>query len=149
MKAGGKKLINEFPHIYWTACAAYCIDLILEDFGKRKKIKEVSETAKKITQFIYNHNWVCNYMKKFTEGRDFLRPGITRFATNFIAIESIVRHRIGLRNMFESEGWLASKYGRATSGPAVKVQKLILVSSTKVEYFERRQMKLSKLKSHY
>ena len=135
MKASGKKLMDEFPHLYWTACAAHCIDLILEDFGKRKKIKEVIDQAKIITQFIYNHNWVCNYMKKFTEGKDLLRPGITRFAINFVAIESIVRNKIGLRNMFESEGWLASKYGRATSGPAFEVKEIILCSSTEGRKF--------------
>ena len=110
-------------HTYIGLHAAHCIDLILEDLGKRKKIKEVIEQTKIVTQFIYNHNWVCNYMKKFTEGRDLLRPGITRFATNFIALESLVRHKIVLRNMFESEVWLASKYGKATSGQLLKFSK--------------------------
>ena len=86
MKAGGKKLMDDFPHLYWIACATHCIDLILEDFGKRKKIKEVIDQAKIIIQFIYNYYWVCNYMKNFTEGRDLLRPGISRFANNGIYI---------------------------------------------------------------
>ncbi|XP_050238062.1 uncharacterized protein LOC126687544 [Mercurialis annua] len=142
MKPGGKKLMEAFPHIYWTGCAAHCIDLILEDFGKRKTIKDVMEIAKKITQSIYNHNWVCNYMKKITDGRDILRPGITRYAINFIALESIMRHKIGLRNMFESEEWLASKYGKATTGPAVEVKKIILSLSSKVIGFGKKQKKL-------
>lgn len=90
IKSGGKKLMEKFPNLYWTACSAHCIDLILEDFGKRKNIKTVIEQGKVITQFIYNHNWVVNYMKKFTDGRDIIRPGITRFATNFIALESLL-----------------------------------------------------------
>ncbi|KAL2938628.1 Protein disulfide-isomerase TMX3 [Bienertia sinuspersici] len=34
IKAGGKRLMEEFPHLYWTACAAHCLDLLLEDIGK-------------------------------------------------------------------------------------------------------------------
>ena len=30
MKALGKRLMEEFPHLYWTACAAHCINLILD-----------------------------------------------------------------------------------------------------------------------
>ncbi|KAI8556211.1 hypothetical protein RHMOL_Rhmol05G0234700 [Rhododendron molle] len=31
MKAASKKLMEKRPHLYWTACTAHCIDLILED----------------------------------------------------------------------------------------------------------------------
>ncbi|KAG8634277.1 hypothetical protein MANES_17G022250v8 [Manihot esculenta] len=126
IKSGGKKLMEKFPNLYWTACSAHCIDLILEEFGKRKNIKTVIEQGKVITQFIYNHNWVVNYMKKFTNGQDIIHPGITRFATNFIALESLLRCRTGLRNMFESEQWVGSKYGQAISGPAYEAKKIVL-----------------------
>ncbi|XVE57080.1 hypothetical protein DITRI_Ditri04bG0063300 [Diplodiscus trichospermus] len=49
MKVGGKKLVDEFPHLYWTSCIAHCMDLILEDIGKRKRIAELVEQAKRIT----------------------------------------------------------------------------------------------------
>ncbi|KAG8661952.1 hypothetical protein MANES_01G049815v8, partial [Manihot esculenta] len=65
-------------------------------------------------------------MKKFIDNRDIIRPDITRFATNFIALESIVRYRVGLRNIFESEQWMTSKYGQATSGPAHEAKKIVL-----------------------
>ncbi|XVE88841.1 hypothetical protein DITRI_Ditri19aG0101300 [Diplodiscus trichospermus] len=138
MKAGGKKLMDEFPHLYWIAYSAHCINLILEYIGKRKRIAKVVEQAKKITQFIYNHNWVCNFLKKFTKGRDILRPGITRFATNFIALESIMRNRIGLRNMFEFEAWLATKFGKATSGLAYEVKQIILMLFNEGRHFLER-----------
>ncbi|XP_074306703.1 uncharacterized protein LOC141641964 [Silene latifolia] len=31
VKAGGKKLMEKYPHIYWTPCVAHCLDLLLED----------------------------------------------------------------------------------------------------------------------
>ncbi|KAK1555314.1 hypothetical protein Q3G72_024769 [Acer saccharum] len=33
-KAVGRLLIEKRKHLYWTPCAAHCIDLILEDIGK-------------------------------------------------------------------------------------------------------------------
>ncbi|KAF7821211.1 hypothetical protein G2W53_026666 [Senna tora] len=35
LKAAGKKLMEKRKHIYWTPCVAHCIDLFLEDIGKK------------------------------------------------------------------------------------------------------------------
>ncbi|KAF7146230.1 hypothetical protein RHSIM_Rhsim04G0084200 [Rhododendron simsii] len=120
MKAAGKKLMEKRPHLYWTACAAHCIDLILEDIGEKKNVKAVLEKAKKVTRFIYNYNWVVNYMKNYTDGRDLLRPVITRFATNFITSESLVRYKIGLKDMFNSTEWKATRYARMQRAKEVR-----------------------------
>ncbi|XP_057970336.1 uncharacterized protein LOC131159441 [Malania oleifera] len=126
MKAGGKLLMQKRPNLYWTACAAHCIDLILEDIGKKSNVKKVLEDARTITSFIYNHTWTVNFMKKFTNNRELLRPAITRFATNFIALETIVRHKQALREMFTSDAWKNSRFGMAKSGPAYDSKKIIL-----------------------
>ena len=55
MKAAGKRLMEEFPHLYWTACAAHCIDLIVEDFVKLDHIADVIFSASTITNYIYKH----------------------------------------------------------------------------------------------
>ena len=34
MVAAGRRLEDEFPSIYWSPCAAHCLNLILSDFGK-------------------------------------------------------------------------------------------------------------------
>ncbi|XP_057962814.1 uncharacterized protein LOC131154213 isoform X1 [Malania oleifera] len=126
MKAGGKLLMQKRPNLYWTACAAHCIDLILEDIGKKSNVKKVLEDARTITSFIYNHTWTVNFMKKFTNNRELLRPAITRFATNFIALETIVRHKQALREMFTSDAWKNSRFGMAKLGPAYDSKKIIL-----------------------
>jgi len=36
-KAGGELLMQKREHLYWTPCAAHCIDLIFEDFEKQIK----------------------------------------------------------------------------------------------------------------
>jgi hypothetical protein len=32
--ADGRLLMEEFPSIFWSLCAAHCINLILQDIGK-------------------------------------------------------------------------------------------------------------------
>ena len=35
----GKKLESKYNTIFWTSCAAHCIDLVLEDIGKVEWVK--------------------------------------------------------------------------------------------------------------
>lgn len=56
----GKKLMDIFPTLYWSPCAAECIDLILKDFENLEWISGVIEQARSITRFIYNHAVVLN-----------------------------------------------------------------------------------------
>ncbi|XP_075483777.1 uncharacterized protein LOC142523929 [Primulina tabacum] len=90
-KAAGQKLMIERPHMFWSPCAAHCIDLMLEDIGKMTKAKRCIDKAKQITSFIYNSDKIVNLMKIYTNDNELLRPGITRFATEFISLENLVR----------------------------------------------------------
>ncbi|MBA0776155.1 hypothetical protein Gotri_011195, partial [Gossypium trilobum] len=76
IKADCHMLMQKRRHLYWSACSAHYLDLILEEISNRKSVKKVLDEAKKITSFIYNHTWTINYMKKYTRGADCLRPGI-------------------------------------------------------------------------
>ena len=96
-KVASKKLMITRPHLFWSPCATHYIDLIIEDIGKKPWINKVIQTARKITLFIYNHNWVIALMKTKTDGHELLRPDIIRFATNYIALESLYKHRVGLQ----------------------------------------------------
>ncbi|XP_021851785.2 uncharacterized protein [Spinacia oleracea] len=64
-------------------------------------------------------------MKKFTGGRDLTCPGITRFATQFIMLESVVRHKEGLQNMFDSSEWIMSRYAKMNDALAVEVRETL------------------------
>ena len=37
-KAAGKMLEKKRHHLFWTPCATHCIDLIMEEIGRKKKI---------------------------------------------------------------------------------------------------------------
>jgi hypothetical protein len=88
--AAGRKLEQEFPTLYWSPCAAHCINLMLQDMGKLEEVSEAVSHASKVTKFIYNHCFALYLMRQHTGGREILRPAQTRFATNFIALQSIL-----------------------------------------------------------
>ena len=70
-KAADHMLMEKRKYLFWSLCAAYCIDLMLEDIGSVKSVKETLDDAKMITSFIYNSLKVVNVMKLFTRDRDF------------------------------------------------------------------------------
>ncbi|KAL4297754.1 hypothetical protein GQ457_12G017290 [Hibiscus cannabinus] len=59
---------------------------------------------------------IINFLVYSPRGAELLRPGITRFATNFIALESIVRSKQALKEMVTSSEWKISTYTRRTAG---------------------------------
>ncbi|XP_042465661.1 uncharacterized protein LOC122048123 [Zingiber officinale] len=106
-KVAGAKLMIERQHLFWSPCAAHCIDLMLEDIGKTTKVKKCVEKAKQIMSFIYNSDKVVNLMKTFTNDHELLTLGITQFAIEFISIENLVRHSSDLKRMCTSGDWEA------------------------------------------
>ncbi|KAM7502803.1 hypothetical protein LguiB_001707 [Lonicera macranthoides] len=54
-KNGGKRIMESRKGLWWTPCAAHCIDLILEDIAKLRIFKEAIEHAKEMVKFIYGH----------------------------------------------------------------------------------------------
>ena len=136
VKAG--KLLMKKYNLYWTPCASHCIDLMFEDIGKRATVFELITNARKITNFIYNHGWLLAKVRKVCGG-DIVRPGTTRFATNYIALESLLKKRADLKKIFISDEWASHKLSRSTIGHEVEV---LMFDHT---YYE----KVSKLVSIY
>ena len=97
----GKLLMKKY-NLYWTSCAAHYIDLMFEDIGKRATILELITNAQKITNFIYNHGWLVAKMRK-VYGGDIVHFKATRFATNYIALESLLKNRADLKKIFISD----------------------------------------------
>ena len=118
VKAG--KLLMKKYNLYWTPCAAHCIDLMFEDIAKRATVSELITNARKITNFIYNHGWLLAKVRKVCGG-DIVRPGAIRFATNYIALESLLKKRADLKKIFISDEWASHNLSRSTIGHDVKV----------------------------
>ncbi|XP_059290150.1 uncharacterized protein LOC132043702 [Lycium ferocissimum] len=75
-----------FPHIYWTPCAAHCINLIFGDIFKINPYASVFSKATKIYAYISQRPLLLNLMRKFTNERNLVRPGKSRFATAFLTL---------------------------------------------------------------
>jgi hypothetical protein len=45
--------MERYPSLYWSPCAAHYIDLMLEDMGKLPWIKEIIDSARSVTKYIY------------------------------------------------------------------------------------------------
>ena len=125
-KAAGMLLMEKRKHLFWSLCAAHCIDLMLEDIGNMKQIKETLDQAKMITSFIYNSLKVVNLMKAFTKDRDLLLPGITRFSTEFISLKSLIRYEGDLKMMCITNEWREFNKDRSRKSLRDKVSNLIL-----------------------
>ncbi|XP_027360421.1 uncharacterized protein LOC113868754 [Abrus precatorius] len=116
----GRLLTGRYSFLFWSPCVAYCIDKMLEDIGRQDWVSTVLEEAKTITQYIYSHAWILNIVRKFTGGKELIRPKITRFVTNFLSLRSVVMHEDSLKNMFSHSEWLSSIYSRRPDAHAVK-----------------------------
>ncbi|KAM0997342.1 hypothetical protein ACFX2C_007238 [Malus domestica] len=60
----GKKLMKHH-NVFWTSCAAHCIDLMFEAMGKRENVATVVKRVRTITNYIYNHSWLLAKMREF------------------------------------------------------------------------------------
>ena len=66
MKA--RKVLMKKFNLYWTSCAAHCINLMFEDIEKIPNIADVIRNGRKITNFIYNYGWLLAEMRKYYGG---------------------------------------------------------------------------------
>ncbi|XP_058774187.1 uncharacterized protein LOC131648448 [Vicia villosa] len=120
-KAAGTMLMEKRKKLYWTPCAAHCIDLMLEDF--EKKISVHSETiskGKKITQFIYSKPSLISLLQIHTKGKDLVRPAVTRFATSYLTLGCLMENKGGLIRMFTSYEWTVTKFAKTSEGKQVE-----------------------------
>ena len=126
-KAVGELLVQKQEHFYWTPCVSYCIDLIFKDFEKHLKVHETTiKKGRRITTYIYGRTMLISIMKKFTNGRDLIRPGMTRFSTTYLTLACLHELKASLMSMFSSEEWKTSKFGTSQEGR--KVQNMALDS---------------------
>jgi len=101
-KAVGRLLMERIPHLFWTPCAAHCLDLLLEDIGKIKEFSTCINMAMKVTRFVYKHGLVLDLMRDKIGG-DLVRSGVTRFATSFLTLASLHKHSRTLRGLVISD----------------------------------------------
>ncbi|CAN7057732.1 unnamed protein product, partial [Brassica rapa subsp. trilocularis] len=87
------------PHLFWTPCAAHCIDLMLEDIGKIHAVKNAMKKCMFVNAYIYCRVPLVNMMRRFTNQKNLHRPAVTRFATSFITMTQFHLQQANLKKM--------------------------------------------------
>ncbi|XP_015697145.1 uncharacterized protein LOC102715424 [Oryza brachyantha] len=111
-----KMLTAKRPNIFWTQCAARCIDSMLEDIGNIALIKNTVVDARSITVFMYSHAHLLDMMRKFTNQKDLVQAGVTHSITTYLNLKSLYDKRIELKTMFVSRDWEDSKWSKEAVG---------------------------------
>jgi hypothetical protein len=118
-KAAGRILMDRIPTLFWSPCAAHCLDLMLEEIGKLPYFKKPIARARRVTTFIYRHGRILSLMREKTGGADLVRPAATRFATSFLTLKSLHKHKDPLKSLFLSEEWAGNKLAKTQAGKDV------------------------------
>ncbi|XP_035820145.1 uncharacterized protein [Zea mays] len=114
---GAKKLLHvKRPHIFWTSCATHTINLMLQGIGNMPRFKKVIDQAKAFTIFVYGHTRTLECMRYFTEGKEIVRPGVTRFASNYLTLDNIQEKKDQLRKMVVHSRWDSLKDVKSKKG---------------------------------
>ncbi|XP_035845716.1 uncharacterized protein LOC118492062 [Helianthus annuus] len=107
--------------MFWTPCAAHCVNLMIQDIGEKiPKIKPALTDARAMVVYIYNHGRILNMMRKLTKNKELHRSCVTRFATQFYTLQSIHENRHHIQVLFVSEEWRKSDFENKVIGKKVE-----------------------------
>jgi hypothetical protein len=111
-KATGRILMDRIPTLFWSPCVAHCLDLMLEEIGNLKYFKKHIARARRVTTFIYRHGRILSLMREKTGAADLVRPAATQFATSFLTLKCLHKHKDALKALFLSEEWAGNKLAK-------------------------------------
>jgi hypothetical protein len=113
--AAASLMLEKRPTLFWTGCATHTINLILEGIGKLPKYKQVIDRARNLTAFIYSHHKTLSIMRNVTKG-EIVRPGVTRFASTFLTLQSLWDKKMELNSMIYLPEWANCKVVKSSKG---------------------------------
>ncbi|XP_054780732.1 uncharacterized protein LOC129288249 [Prosopis cineraria] len=114
--ACGKLIKEKYKSIYWSPCAAHCLNLTLKDIASMSHVSQLATKASKITVFVYNHMVFLSWLRKRKGWKEIMRPGATRFATTFITLHSIYMHKYDLQALITDKHFVDHKLSRTEAG---------------------------------
>ena len=80
------------PWIVCAPCMPHVMDLLLEDIGKLPLVASVFERGADVRKFVRNHQHVLAAFRTVSQG-ELSNPGMTRFKTVLIGLQSLIKHR--------------------------------------------------------
>ncbi|TQD97471.1 hypothetical protein C1H46_016932 [Malus baccata] len=114
--AAANMMKKKRPNMFWTSCATHTLNLMLQGIGNLSRFTRVVDKAKAFTIFIYAHHKILALMRKHTKKRDIIRSGVTRFATSFLTLQSLMDKKKDLKVMVASDEREQCKHVKTTKG---------------------------------
>ena len=105
MTAASRHIFQSISHLYVQGCAAHCLDLLLEDWGKEEWVKKLVKKARIISVFIKSHHASQAIFRRLSPDLSIRLPVETRFATNFIMIDRLLQVRNVLERIIIDDEW--------------------------------------------
>lgn len=99
------KVVEDYPHIYKQGCAAHIIDLLLEDWGKEPRFKELILIAKRVCVYIRNRHVTLALFRQFSPKLSLIFPAETRFGCHFLMISRLLKVKAALMQVVVHEKW--------------------------------------------
>ncbi|XP_059073475.1 uncharacterized protein LOC131045108 [Cryptomeria japonica] len=122
----GKLIVEKYPQIYWSPCAAHCLDLLLHDLAKFPWIHEAIHRGRAVANFIRNHRLTLSLYRQHAS-RELLRPCDTRFASFYITLKRVIEEKAALRLVVCSNEWESSALSKSAKGK--NIEQIILSSN--------------------
>ena len=98
---------ERYPTIFVVLCGAHSLDLLLEDFYKRSPgdwVKETVDALMSVVKFVKNQHKPLALFRELSK-LELLKPGDTRFGSNFISMERLLKVRSELEALVVHKGW--------------------------------------------
>ncbi|XP_057852417.2 uncharacterized protein LOC131062719 isoform X2 [Cryptomeria japonica] len=122
----GRLVVEKYPQIYWSPCAAHCLDLLLHDLAKFPWVNEAIHRGRAIANFIRNHRLTLSIYRQHAS-KELLRPCETRFASYYITLKRVVEEKAALRSVICSNQWESSVLSKGPKGK--NIEQIILNSN--------------------
>ncbi|GFP81060.1 hypothetical protein PHJA_000249300 [Phtheirospermum japonicum] len=101
-------ILQNYGSVFVTPCASQCMNGILDEFCKVDWINRCILHAQAVSKYIYNNLSMLELMKKFTGGQDIIRSGVTKFVSNFLSLQLMLKQKSRLKHMFNSPEFTTS-----------------------------------------
>ncbi|CAA0812966.1 hAT transposon superfamily [Striga hermonthica] len=95
-------ILQNYGLAFVTPCASQCMNGILEEFCKVDWVNQCILQAQAVSKYVYNNLPALDMMKNFTGGQDIIRTGVTKYVSNFLSLQSMLKHKSRLKHMFNS-----------------------------------------------
>jgi hypothetical protein len=84
-----KHLRAKYPRIFYTWCAAHCVDLLIEDICKEPCIAATLSEVKALISLVMSHSALLHELRS-RSSRVLLKHAVTRFATHYLCVERVL-----------------------------------------------------------